>query len=113
MRPKPILRGDIAQFEHPDWRPLTSTLGEHIAEWFMWMHELRLIDGTALHAYKHVQTRRYLHLDPRGAAFAYLGDGDYTPIPLPVAVTRVVPRCDWGLLSSQELEEIVAAAQRS
>jgi hypothetical protein len=32
----------------------------------MWMFEVRLSDGTPLHAYKHIDTRRYLHLASDG-----------------------------------------------
>lgn len=112
MRPNPSLSGDVVQFERPDWRPLSSTLGERLAEWFMWMHEVRLADGTAVHAYKHVRTRRYLHLDCSGAAFAYLGGSDYAPVSLSRAVMSVVPRHEWALLSSQQLAELMAAPQQ-
>jgi hypothetical protein len=40
----------------------------------MWMHEVELEDGTRLHAYKHHETRRYLHLDHGGRAFVFIWD---------------------------------------
>lgn len=41
----------------------------------MWMHEVELESGLRLHAYKHCDTRRYLHLDIEGRAFIYLDPG--------------------------------------
>lgn len=46
---------------------------EHLGD-FMWMHEIELEDGTRLHAYKHYETRRYLHLDHGGRAFVFAWD---------------------------------------
>lgn len=63
--------GAISQWELPEWRPLMELVGE-LASWFMWMGEVRLDDGTALHAYKHVETRRYAHIAPDGRAFLYV-----------------------------------------
>ena len=37
-----------------------------LATWFMWMHAVVLEDGELVHAYKHVETRRYLHLREAG-----------------------------------------------
>jgi hypothetical protein len=91
MRFGPAQHGDVMQFERPEWRPLTTLLGEHLAECFMWMHEIRLADGTAIHAYKHARTRRYLHLAFDGRAFVYLGAA-YLRIETRLAVMRVVPQ---------------------
>jgi hypothetical protein len=38
---------------------------------FMWMFEVELESGLRLHAYKHIETRKYLHLDKEGRAFVY------------------------------------------
>jgi len=38
----------------------------------MGMHETELADGRRLHAYKHIQTRRYLPLADDGSASAYV-----------------------------------------
>jgi hypothetical protein len=38
----------------------------------MWMFEVELESGLRLHAYKHIETRKYLHLDKEGRAFAYI-----------------------------------------
>jgi hypothetical protein len=37
----------------------------------MWMYEVSLDDGRSLHAYKHRDTRSYLHLDTQRNAWAY------------------------------------------
>jgi hypothetical protein len=56
----------------------------------MWMGEIELSDGTALHGYKHVATRRYLHLDEDGRAFGYGSKGRYGQIAAATAVAQAV-----------------------
>ena len=43
----------------------------------MWMHEVRLRDGSPVHAYKHIDTRGYVHLGSDGRGYAYVGDQRY------------------------------------
>jgi hypothetical protein len=57
--------------ESPDWKPLLDVVGEEITADFMWMFEVELTNGVKLQAYKHIYTRRYVHLDPDGAAFVF------------------------------------------
>lgn len=67
-----IVRGvTTSQYDTPDWEPLLELAAEHADE-FMWMFEVELESGLRLHAYKHVETRRYLHLDKEGRAFVYI-----------------------------------------
>lgn len=72
IRPR---KGQVVNYEHPVWEPLIELAREHIDD-FMWMHEVELEDGTRLHAYKHWETRRYLHLDHGGRAFVFVWDGN-------------------------------------
>lgn len=74
---KPI-RGKILRVHAPEWEPLRNLAPDH-ADDFMWMHEVQLEDGTRLHAYRHYETRRYLHLDHSGSAFAFVGGEDGDP----------------------------------
>jgi hypothetical protein len=76
------IEGQMHQYETPDWLPLALIAGIDLLEDFMWMHEVRLSDDRRLHAYKHIDTRRYLHLDDGANAFAYDEDGRYRPIEL-------------------------------
>jgi hypothetical protein len=72
-RPREVedeLCGALAQRERPDWEPLIALVGLDVVGCFMWMNELVLEDGTRLHAYKSIATRRYLHLAVDGRAFA-------------------------------------------
>ena len=62
--------------EAPEWEPLLELAARHRGE-FMWMFAVELADGTRLQAYKHRETRGYLHLDGQGRAFVFLGDGRY------------------------------------
>ena len=48
--------------------------------WTLWMDEIELADGSAVHAYKHTATRRYLHIAEDGRTFLYVGDGGYREI---------------------------------
>lgn len=73
MRPR---QGRMTRnFERPEWGPLTELAPEHIED-FMWMFEVELENGVALHAYKHWETRRYLHLDHGGRAYVYVWNED-------------------------------------
>ena len=74
------LSGTPSQHDRPEWEPLVDLLGPDLAGWFMWMCEIELADGSGLHAYKHVTTRRYLHLTEDGRAFLYSADGRYREI---------------------------------
>ena len=47
----------------------------------MWMFEVVLSDGTRLQAYKHVDTRRYVHVAPDGATFVYDPPDRYRSMP--------------------------------
>ncbi|MDX6590010.1 MAG: ribonuclease VapC [Solirubrobacterales bacterium] len=52
---------------------------EHVDD-FMWMFEVELDRNHRIHAYKHYWTRRYIHLDHEGRAFAYCGDELYQEV---------------------------------
>jgi hypothetical protein len=73
-------KGTVTNHEQPDWDPLIGVGGRELLDYFMWMHEVRLRDGTAIHAYKDIVTRRAAHLTHEGAAWVYLGDGWYREI---------------------------------
>lgn len=56
------------------------------ADDFMWMGAAKFADGRIVHSYKHIDTRRYLHLDESGHAYRYLSraeGGRYVPLPDP------------------------------
>jgi hypothetical protein len=74
------IRGTALRSDEPEWRPLVDLVGSELAEWFMWMFDLALTDAARVHAYKHVATRRYLHLAEDGRTFVYDGDERYREI---------------------------------
>jgi hypothetical protein len=74
------IAGRLQQYRKPIWAPLRDLVGHELAHWFMWMCEVELADGARVQAYKHVSTRRYLHLDAGGHAFTYTAEGSYRPI---------------------------------
>lgn len=80
--------GHLSQFDVPNWLPLERLIGFRLADWFMWMNELTLADGTAVHAYKHIATRRYFHLGEDDRAFLYTRSGSYEEIALEEAIER-------------------------
>jgi hypothetical protein len=107
-----LVRGTMRQSECPVWRPLLDLVGERLVEWFMWMHEIELADGSAVHAYKHVATRRYLHLSEDGRAFAYRGKWRYAEIATCDALDEAF--ADWEELLPQPTDpEAVRAALRA
>jgi hypothetical protein len=76
----------IVQNDHRVGEPLEAAVGLRLAEGFMWMHENRLPDGFALHAYKHIHTRRYLYLTEDGRAFEYSPCGTNVPLRMDFAI---------------------------
>jgi hypothetical protein len=74
------LKGEVAQYDRPEWGPLEELVAEPVVGDFMWMHEVELTDGTALHAYKHIDTRRYIHLTANGQAYVYDPLDRYQPV---------------------------------
>ncbi|HET7443589.1 MAG TPA: hypothetical protein VFJ57_02920 [Solirubrobacterales bacterium] len=68
---KPIRGRMTRNFDRPEWGPLIELAPEYV-DGFMWMFEVELENGVSLHAYKHWETRRYLHLDESGRAFVYI-----------------------------------------
>lgn len=102
-------RGNVVQAENPLWAPLEAVLGTELASGFMWMYEIRLDDGTRVDAYKHVTTRRYLHLGPTGTAFVYRVECGYLRTNLAVAITDVFSGWERGQPGPRELHLLAAA----
>lgn len=73
-------KGSVEQYETPDWEPLRAIAGDELLEYFMWMHEVSLRDGTRIHAYKNIATRGYVHLTRAGDAYVYEDEELYRPI---------------------------------
>jgi hypothetical protein len=81
MARRPSLTGEVTQGENPNWEPLLRAVGRYVTCDFMWMFEVELSDGTALQAYKHIDTRCYVHLAADGSAFYSVSPKRYKPIP--------------------------------
>jgi hypothetical protein len=82
-------RGEMVNYESPNWAPLEKLVGLELAELFMWMFEVELRNRTRLHAYKHHITRSYLHIAMNGRCFNYVGEGYYRQVSQYHAVTAV------------------------
>lgn len=74
------IAGDLGQGDRPNWEPLEAMIGEELAGEFMWMFQVDLADGMAVHAYKHIFTRRYMHIGEDGRTLAFTYSGRYRPI---------------------------------
>jgi hypothetical protein len=96
------LKGFLVQYERPHWEPLLAAVGERLTETFMWMHEGKLSDGTRLHAYKHIHTRRYLHLADDGQAYEETACQCWIPLRLDFAIERAISL--WPLLADWDEE---------
>jgi hypothetical protein len=72
--------GKTVQTQTPVWEPLGDAARGWVLGEFMWMFEVELKNGKRVHAYKHSDTRRYVHLDAKGNAYAYCGEERYLPI---------------------------------
>ena len=106
------IRGVSHGSETPEWGPLEEVVGVEVASWFMYMFWVATSDGRRLHAYKHIATRGYVHLDDDGNAFYYVDDDRYRPIPLADIVEAVLsPWWEKGLATGDEQD--IAAAKRA
>jgi len=107
------LAGTLLQLDEPDWGPLVTLVGAELASWFMWMGAIALADGAVVQAYKHIDTRRYLHLAADGRAFVYTPRGRYQETTRQDAIEEAFHRWESFLFESDEPELLRAALQRA
>jgi hypothetical protein len=103
----------LIQYETPDWQPLLRVAGEELTFTFMWMHEVGTPAGQRLHAYKHIDTRRYVHLDREGNAFVYVGEHRYRKIDLALALEPALRTWEHLGASPRELAAGRVAIERA
>jgi hypothetical protein len=101
-----VVHGEMVQADQPDWRPLRRLLPDLLVDTFMWMFQVRL-PSEPIHAYKHVVTRRYVHLSASGRAYVYVGDERYTRIAAATALELAL--APWWEELGASPEETVAA----
>lgn len=105
--------GSMTKRDTPSWTPLLDLVGDELAGDFMWMFEVVLTDGTCLQAFKHIDTRRYLHLRPDGAAFAYEPTGRYRVVDAADVLVEVfAPLPGLAGVTSGQLEASRRAVER-
>jgi len=107
------LPGTMGQGDRPVWQPLLDLIGEDLTGWFMWMYEVELADQTLLHAYKHISTRRYLHLTEDGRAFAYVPEGAYREIAPRAALREAFAEWEQLLPAPTDPAAVRAAIRRA
>lgn len=88
----PSFTGEWAQGDSPNWQPLLEAVDEEVTQDFMWMFEVTLSDGRQLQAYKHIDSRGYVHLASDGTAFVYEPPDRYRPSDLAKVLTAVFSR---------------------
>jgi hypothetical protein len=72
----------------------------------MWMDGSRLEGGLRLHAYKHIETRRYLYLTEGGPAFRCAPCGSFVPVRLDYALQSAL--CSWWFLAGWDEDDATA-----
>lgn len=93
--PKKI-KGTTVLPDEPNWEPLRRAAAEWLLGQFMAMHEVDLKIGKRVCCYKHVDTRRSLHIDEQLNAFVYCfderrpGPGHYERVSLDEAFALVL-----------------------
>jgi hypothetical protein len=102
------LTARFLQCENPDWRPLERIMDVELVGWFMWMHEAATPSGRPIHAYKHIATRCYVHLDLDGNAYTYVHEDRYRPIDL-AELLELALRPWWEEGLGAEVEEVAAS----
>jgi len=104
------LHGRPTRSELPFWPPLIDLVGLELVDRFMWMLEILLEDDSMLHAYKHIETRRYLHLhEAGGRAFVCVGPDRYCEVDPRTALEAVVADWELSLVGDEDAGPIRAA----
>ncbi len=113
MHDDQAIAGELGHCDHPNWEPLLARVGEPLVAEFMWMSDIDLADGVVVHAYKHILTRRYLHLAEDGRTLAPTASGRYCPIEPYDALAAVFH--DWERLVGDHpgKEELRAALRQA
>lgn len=106
------LRGRTSRLERPDWDPLIDLVGVDIAPYFMWMGEIELLDDTRLHTFKHVATRRCVHIGEDGRLFTHRRPDLYTEIDVATALEFVFHEWDQLIPEADEKAAVALAELR-
>jgi hypothetical protein len=88
-------------------------VGEQVTGDFMWMYEVELEDGTHLQAYKHIDTRGYIHLAAGGQAYYYKPPDRYIGVAAGYVLAQVfrdLPRL--GGVTAEQIDASWAAVRR-
>jgi hypothetical protein len=72
-----------------NWEPLIALVGLDVVGCFMWMHEHELDDGTRVHAYKNIATRRYVYVGVDGRVYLERSPDRYVEVTPLVALEDV------------------------
>jgi hypothetical protein len=100
-----IVAGQSTSGDTPDWVPLENLALEHCCD-FMWMFTVEAEHGRRIQAYKHIWTRRYIHLDGTGAAFVFRRDGRYQQVDALWLIDLVLERSAAIPWSEQERDRV-------
>lgn len=94
MGKKKYLAGEMVSYDKPNWAPLAEAGEDWVLGGFMAMHQVRLETGLTICAYKHTDTRCYVHLGENRQAYEYIWggphDGKYRAVPSWEAFDRAI-----------------------
>jgi hypothetical protein len=108
-----LICGEVSQYDEPDWEPLRDLVGMELADWFMWMFEIELAGRAIVHVYKHIATRRCVHLAVDGRVFVYMPGGFYRQTDPRRAIDLVFARWDEHLTERDDPVAIGRALERA
>lgn len=114
MQRRRTIEGRDYALEEPVWEPLLELVGEPITGDFMCMFGVQLEGGERLVAYKHIDTRRYIHLAADLRAFVYVDPGRYEerePVEVLESVFLTLP--ELKARGGRQLEESDEAVRRA
>jgi hypothetical protein len=94
----------------PVWEPIEALLPDELTECFMSMYQSTTEEGLIIHAYKHIDTRRYQLIDQHGGTWRYTGGRGHTYCRIPLGSALEEAFCGWGDLMgyTPALGELVA-----
>jgi len=96
----------------PSWEPLLGLVGKELVPGFMWMFAVQLDDGTEVHGYKSIATRRYIHLAVDGRAFDSRDEHRYEEISVSAAVADAFEGWEETLPQPKHPEAVRALLER-
>jgi hypothetical protein len=75
-RRRNLITARVVNYKEPDWRLLERLASHYLREQLHVDVRARQKRGERFHAYKHIETRCYVHIDISGSVLAYVPEED-------------------------------------